>query len=152
MWIAFVCCLDLCQIARAADTLPSWNDSTAKAAIIAFVQRVSTEGAVAFVPVSERIAVFDNAGTLWPENPVPFQLAYALDVIKQRSSTDPKLAADPMVQAANMGDFAKLLEGTHHDGLMKILALTHSGMTTDAFKSSVESWLRTAQHPRFNRP
>lgn len=150
--IVLACCLDFCQIACAADPLPSWNDSPAKTAIIAFVERVSTEGAVDFVPASERIAVFDNDGTLWPENPVPFQLAYALDVIKQRSSTDPKLAADPMVQAANKGDLAKLLEGTHHDGLMKILALTHSGMTTDEFKSSVDAWLRTAQHPRFNRP
>jgi heat shock protein HslJ/phosphoglycolate phosphatase-like HAD superfamily hydrolase len=135
-----------------ADPLPSWNDSPSKSAITAFVQRVTTEGTADFVPISERIAVFDNDGTLWPENPVPFQLAYALDVIKQRSATDPKLAAEPMVQAANRGDFAKLLEGPHHDGLMTIMALTHAGMTTDEFKASVEVWLKTSKHPRWGKP
>ncbi len=135
----------------ASDPLPSWNDSASKKAILAFVQKVTAEGTTSFVPVSERIAVFDNDGTLWPENPVPFQLAYALDVIKQRSASEPDLAADPMVQAANAGDLGKLLDGAHHDGLMHVLALTHAGMTTDEFKASVESWLKTAKHPRFGK-
>ena len=148
----FSSCFSVCNFAQAADPLPSWNDSAPKKSIIAFVEKTVTEGSADFVPVSERIAVFDNDGTLWPENPVPFQMAYALDVIKQRSAADPSFAADPMVQAANAGDIAKLLEGAHHDGLMKIMALTHSGMTTDEFKSSVESWLKTAKHPRFNKP
>ena len=129
--------------------LPSWNDSASKNAIVAFVQKVTAEGTTDFVPVSERIAVFDNDGTLWPENPVPFQLAYALDVVKQRSASEPNLAADPMVQAANAGDLAKLLEGAHHDGLMHVMALTHAGLTTDEFRTSVESWLKKAKHPRF---
>jgi heat shock protein HslJ/phosphoglycolate phosphatase-like HAD superfamily hydrolase len=131
------------------DPLPSWNESASKKAIIDFVQKVTSEGTENFVPISERIAVFDNDGTLWPENPIPFQLAYALDLIKQRSAADETLAADPMVKAANAGDFAKLLEGPHHDGLMQIMALTHAGMTTEEFHSSVESWLKTSQHPRF---
>lgn len=147
----FVLLLCLCNVVRATDPLPSWNDSESKKAIIAFVERVTAEGTTDFVPVPERIAVFDNDGTLWPENPVPFQLAYALDVLKQRSSIDSKLASDPMVQAANAGDFAKLLAGAHHDGLMQIMALTHAGMTTDEFKASVETWLKTAKHPRFEK-
>jgi phosphoglycolate phosphatase-like HAD superfamily hydrolase len=147
----FFCFLFLCDFVRATDALPSWNDSASKKAIIAFVQKVTAEGTADYVPIPERIAVFDNDGALWPENPVPFQLAYALDVLKQRTSTDSKLAADPMVQAANSGDFAKLLEGAHHDGLMQIIALTHAGMTTDEFKASVEAWLKTAKHPRFEK-
>lgn len=145
------CFLLICNVSQSADPLPSWNESASKKAIIAFVDKVTTPGSADFVPVAERIAVFDNDGTLWPENPLPFQMAYALDVVNQRSSTDPKLAADPMVQAANSGDIAKLLEGAHHDGLLQIMALTHAGMTTDEFKASVESWLKTASHPRFGR-
>ncbi len=147
----FVIWLFLCNVVQATDPLPSWNDSASKKAIIAFVEKVTAEGTADYVPVPERIAVFDNDGTLWPENPVPFQLAYALDVLKQRSSIDSKLASDPMVQAANSSDLAKLLEGAHHDGLMQIMALTHAGMTTDEFKSSVEAWLKTAKHPRFDK-
>lgn len=139
----------LCNSVKGMDPLPSWNESASKKAIIDFVQKVTSEGTENFVPISERIAVFDNDGTLWPENPIPFQLAYALDLIKQRSAADETLAADPMVKAANAGDFAKLLEGPHHDGLMQIMALTHAGMTTEEFHSSVESWLKTSQHPRF---
>lgn len=144
-----ICFFVLAGAAGAADPLPSWSDSASKKAIMAFVERVSTQGAKDFVPVPERIAVFDNDGTLWPENPVPFQLAYALDTIKLRSASDPKLAADPMVQAANSGDIAKLLEGAHHDGLLQLMAMTHAGLTTDEFKASVESWLKTAKHPRY---
>ncbi len=147
-----VCFVLVGNMLHAEDPLPSWNDSASKRAIIAFVENITITDSADFVHASQRIAVFDNDGTLWPENPVPFQLAYALDAIKQRSVIDSKLAADPMVQAANTGDFAKLLEGPHHDGLMKIMALTHSGMTTDEFKSSVESWLNTTKHQRFDKP
>jgi heat shock protein HslJ/phosphoglycolate phosphatase-like HAD superfamily hydrolase len=143
--------LVLCNSVKGMDPLPSWNESASKKAIIDFVQKVTTEGTENFVPVSERIAVFDNDGTLWPENPVPFQLAYALDLVKQRSAADATLAADPMVKAANAGNLAKLLEGPHHDGLMQIMALTHAGMTTEEFHSSVESWLKTSKHPRFQQ-
>ncbi len=145
------CCLVLFNVATAADPLPSWNDCPSKQAIIAFVEQVTAEGTAHFVPVSQRLAVFDNDGTLWPENPMPFQVAYALDTIQQRLATTPELAADPMVQAAASGDVPKLLAGPHHAGLMQILALTHAGMTTDEFMSSVEAWLKTAKHPRFDR-
>ena len=138
--------------AHAEDPLPSWNEGAAKAAIISFVERVTTEGSADFVPVPERIAVFDNDGCLWPENPLPFQLAFAFDEVKRLMASKPELKDDPMVQALLAGDIAKLLEGKHHDGLLHIIALTHAGMTTDEFDKRVEDWLATARHPRFDRP
>jgi phosphoglycolate phosphatase-like HAD superfamily hydrolase len=139
-------------VALADDFLPSWNEGAAKSAILAFVEQVTKEGTEHFVPVAERIAVFDNDGTLWPENPLPFQAAFAFDEIKRKAASDPKIAANPMVQAAIAGDVGKLLEGKHHDGLMQIMALTHAGMTTDEFAASVNDWLNTAKHPRFGKP
>ncbi|MEZ4599621.1 MAG: HAD family hydrolase [Syntrophotaleaceae bacterium] len=136
----------------AADPLPSWNDSPAKQGIHAFLAEVTKEGSPDFLPMPERIAVHDNDGTLWPENPMPFQAAFALDELNRRIPAEPALVSDPMVQAALAGDFAKLLEGDHFDGLMRVLALTHAGMTTDAFRDAVEAWLRSARHPRFGRP
>lgn len=133
------------------DLLPSWNDDKTKQSIIDFVTKVTKEGTPDFVPVPERIAVFDNDGTLWPENPIPFQLAFVLDELKRRSPNEPKLAEDPMVQAALAGEVGKLLEGPHHDGLMRILALTHTGMTTVEFQKTVEAWLASARHPKYGK-
>ena len=135
-----------------ADPLPSWNDSPAKQGILDFVARVTTIGSPDFLPLPERIAVYDNDGTLWPENPMPFQAVFALDELKRRLPTEPELAADAMVQAALAGDLAKLLAGEHFDGLMRVLALTHAGMTVEEFRDAVETWLTSAQHPRFARP
>jgi phosphoglycolate phosphatase-like HAD superfamily hydrolase len=104
------------------------------------------------VPLAERIAVFDNDGCLWPENPMPFQVAFAIDELKRRIVSEPELAEEPMVQAALSGDFGKLLAGEHFDGLMQILAITHAGMTADEFGAAVQNWLQTARHPRFKRP
>ncbi len=137
---------------RTADPLASWNDAPPKKAIVAFVEKVTRPDSPDFVPPAERIAVFDNDGTLWPENPVPFQLAYALDTVRQMAAEKPQLREDPMVQAALAGDFATLLEGPHHDGLLRVMALTHSGMTTEEFPARVEKWLATARHPRFDKP
>ena len=120
--------------------------------ILAFVAKVTKEGSPDFLPPAERIAVYDNDGTLWPENPMPFQAAFALDELKRRVVTQPELASDPMVQAALAGDLGRLLAGEHLDGLMRVLALTHAGMTTDEFRDAVEAWLRSARHPRFGRP
>jgi phosphoserine phosphatase len=103
------------------------------------------------VPEPDRIAVFDNDGTLWPEAPLPFQIAFVIDELKRRVPNEPELAADPMVQAALAGDVGTLMAGAHHDGLMRVLALTHVGMTTDEFDDSVRSWLASAEHPRFKR-
>ena len=138
--------------ARAADLLPSWNDGPARQAIIDFVTRTTTPGSPDFVPIPERIAVFDNDGTLWPENPLPFQLAFVIDELKRRAPGEPKLAEDPMVKAALAGDMAKLLAGKHYDGLLHILALTHAGMTTGEFAAAVDRWLASARHPRYGLP
>ena len=135
-----------------ADPLPSWNDGAAKQAILAFIAKVTKAESADFVPLAERIAVFDNDGCLWPENPMPFQVAFAIDELKRRLVSEPALAAEPMVQAALSGDFAKLLAGDHFDGLMQILAITHAGMTADEFGAAVQNWLQTARHPRFKRP
>lgn len=137
--------------AAADDPLPSWNSSASKAAILSFVEKVTTQGSPDFVPEQDRIAVFDNDGTLWPENPMPFQMAFVVDEIKRRAPNEPALQADPMVQALLAGDIAKLLAGPHHDGLIHIIGLTHAGMTTDEFRQTVENWITTAKHPKFNR-
>jgi len=134
------------------DPLPSWNDGPAKQGILAFIAKVTKEGSPDFLPPAERIAVYDNDGTLWPENPMPFQAAFAIDELNRLILDEPKLASDPMVQAALAGDLAELLEGKHFDGLMQVLGLTHAGMTTDEFRDAVESWLTSAKHPRYGRP
>jgi phosphoglycolate phosphatase-like HAD superfamily hydrolase len=136
--------------ALAADPLPSWTESPAKSAIIAFVEKVTTEGP-GFVPEPERIAVFDNDGTLWPENPVPFQAAYVVDELRRRVPDEPGLQSDPMVQALLAGNMAPLMAGEAHDGLMHVISLTHAGMTTQEFEQSVTDWIAVAKHPRFQR-
>lgn len=142
-----------CAVCRAVevDPLPSWKDGSAKQSIIDYVEKVTTEGSPEFVKPYDRLAVFDNDGTLWPEDPVPFQVAFVMDQLKRLVDRDAKLAEDPMVKAAFAGDVAKLMAGKHHDGLLKLLALTSAGMTTDEFARNVEQWISTAQHPRFKR-
>ena len=137
--------------ALAADPLPSWNEGPAKSAITSFVTRVTTEGSADFGPGPERIAVFDNDGTLWPENPIPFQAAFAFDEVKRMVAEKPELKDDPMVAALLAGDIAKLLEGKHHDGLIHIIALTHAGMTVDEFAARVSTWMAEAKHPKFGK-
>lgn len=134
------------------EPLPSWNDGPAKQDIIAFVQKTTDAGGRDFVPQSKRIAVFDNDGTLWPENPMPFQLAFVLSRLQVIVAQKPELKEDPMIQAALKGNLAKLMEGSHHDGLMKIAALTQTGMTVKQFKADVNSWLATTRHPRYGKP
>ena len=134
------------------DPLPSWNEGAAKEAILAYIARITNAESPDFLPSPERIAVFDNDGTLWPEHPLPFQAAFAIDELSSRIPREPHLAADPMVQAALAGDLAKLLEGPRYEGLLQILALTHAGMSVDAFRRTVEAWLVSARHPRFDRP
>lgn len=137
---------------RAADPMSAWNDVAAKDSITEFVKKVTTEGTPGFVAPEDRIAVFDNDGTLWAEAPLPFQAAFVIDELKRRAPQEPALAADPMVQAALDGDVAALLAGDRHEGLLRVLALTHTGMTTDEFNQRVTDWMATARHPRFDRP
>ena len=134
-----------------AAPLPSWNDTAPRAAIVEFVEKVTKEGSPDFVPPGERIAVFDNDGTLWPENPMPFQLAFALDELKRRLPDEPAWKDDPAVKAALDGDLHALL-ADHYKGLFHVVELTGSGMTTVEFADRVRAWLAGAKHPRFERP
>ena len=135
----------------AADSLPSWNEGQTKQAIVDFVERVTADGGKDFVPVAERIAVFDNDGTLWPENPAPFQFAFAMDSLKRQLKGKPELEREPAVKSALAGDTASLL-ADGHKGLLQVIALTHAGMTTDDFAAAVDEWISTAKQPRFDRP
>lgn len=133
------------------DPLPSWQDGTAKKSITDFVVRVTTPGAADFVQPALRIAVFDNDGTLWSEQPVYFQLAFALDRIKALTPQHPEWKDAQPFKAAIEGD-AKALAASGERGLLEIVAVTHAGLTTDAFSRSVSDWLASARHPRFNQP
>ena len=138
-------------VSKVPPPLASWHDTAAKKAVVDFVTRVSDEESPDFVPAAERIAVFDNDGTLWPENPVPFQLAFALDELKRRLPEEPEWKDDPTVQAALAGNLPALL-ADHYKGLFRIIELTGSGMTTVEFADRVRAWFATAKHPRFARP
>jgi phosphoglycolate phosphatase-like HAD superfamily hydrolase len=136
---------------RAAEPLPSWNDGEARQAILRFVESVTREGAPTFVPPAERIAVFDNDGTLWAEQPIYVQLVYVLDQVKALAPKHPEWKTQqPFSDLLQGNTRAALTAG--ETGLAKLLAVTHAGMTTDAYAASVAQWIRTARHPRFQRP
>lgn len=128
------------------DPLPSWNDGDAKAAIIEFVERVTDEGSPDFVPVYERIATLDNDGTLWTEQPVYFQLLFALDQVKAKAADHPEWATTEPFKSAINGDMEGLMK-TGMAGLGKILGASHANVTADEFAASVQNWLDTARHP-----
>ncbi len=133
------------------DPLPSWNAGAAKKAIVAFVDAATKEGGPKFVPPAERIAVFDNDGTLWAEQPMYFQLAFALDRVKALAPRHPEWNETQPFKAALESDMKTLAAGGMH-GLMELVMATHAGMTTAEFEQIVREWLATAKHPKFNRP
>lgn len=137
--------------APVSDPLPSWNDGPAKHAIVDFMRRVSDVASPDHVPVAERVAVFDNDGTLWPEQPLPFQAAFVVDRLRERVAAEPALGADPLVRDLLAGDIATVMQGDRHQGLLHVIGLTHAGLTIEEFHRSVEEWLATAKHPRFGR-
>lgn len=134
-----------------SDPLPSWKDGPVKVAITQFVAKVTQDGGADFVKPAERIAVFDNDGTLWSEQPVYFQLAFALDRIKAMAPDHPEWKETEPFKSALKGD-PKGLMASGEKGLMEILAVTHAGMTTEDFSKIVAGWLASARHPRFDRP
>jgi phosphoglycolate phosphatase-like HAD superfamily hydrolase len=136
---------------QAADALPSWNDGPAKTAIVDFVTRVTKEGGPDFVPVPERIATFDNDGTLWSEQPIYFQFAFAIDRVKALAPEHPEWKDTQPYKAVIDGDM-KTLAASGEKGLLVILMASHAGMTTDDFAKTVADWVATARHPRFKRP
>ncbi|MBR1231214.1 HAD family phosphatase [Bradyrhizobium sp. AUGA SZCCT0182] len=133
------------------DPLPSWNDGAVKKSIADFVARVTTQGGADFVPVEQRIATFDNDGTLWCEQPVDFQLAFAFDRIKAMASQHPEWKTTQPFKALLDNDM-KAFAATGEKGLLQIMTATHSGMTIDEFRKVVLDWTATARHPGFNRP
>jgi len=135
----------------AAESLPSWNDTATKQAIVKFVEQVTTKGSPNYVPPDERIAVFDNDGTLWPEQPMYAQLAFALDRVKAMAPQHPEWKDKQPFKAVLEGDMKALAQSGEH-GLLEIVTATHAGMTTDEFSKIVTDWLATARHPRFKRP
>ncbi len=134
-----------------AEVMPSWNDGASRAAIISFVERVTEKGGADFVPVEERIAVFDNDGTLWSEKPAYFQLLFAIDRVKALAPRHPEWKQKQPFKAVLDNDM-KALAASGEKGLLELVMATHAGMTTDEFESVVTDWLHTARHPRFKRP
>ena len=135
---------------RAADPLPSWNETAPRKAIVAFVERVSTPGSPDFVPAPERIAVFDNDGTLWSEQPMYFQALFVLDRIKALAPRHPEWKQKEPYASVLRGDVKAALEGGEH-ALVEMKIATHAGMTTDEFDRIVRDWIATARHPKNGR-
>ncbi len=144
--------LTLSMPARAqSDPLPSWNDGAVKKSITDFVARVTTHGGTDFVPAEQRIATFDNDGTLWCEQPAYFQAVFAFDRIKAMAPQHPEWKTTQPFKAIIDKDM-QALASSGEKGLLQIMAVTHSGMTIEAFSKAGLVWSATARHTRFNRP
>jgi hypothetical protein len=144
------CCRSLAE-AAAPDPLPSWNDSPRKAAILDFVTRVTTAGGDDFVEPSERIATFDNDGTLWCEQPNYVQGFFLVDRIQRLAAEHPEWKTTEPFAALLKGDMRAALAGGEQ-GIADVVSASHAGMSTGAFEKLVTDWLATARHPRFKRP
>jgi phosphoserine phosphatase len=139
------------QLNAQTDPLPSWNDGPTKSAITSFVTRVTTEGSPDFIKPADRIATFDNDGTLWCEQPMYFQFMFALDRVKALAPQHPEWKDKEPFASLMKGDLKGALAGGEK-ALIEIVAATHTGMTTDEFKQIVTNWLKTAKDRRFDRP
>jgi len=137
--------------AAPGDPLPSWNDGPTKQSITDFVDRVTDPASPDFVPEPERIAVFDNDGTLWAEQPLYFQLLFALDRVRALADERPEWRGRQPFQAILDDDQEALRQLSLHD-VMQVVMATHAGMTVDEFNRNVADWLDTARHPRFDQP
>jgi len=133
------------------DPLPSWNDGLTKGSIVAFVAKVTKEGSPDFVPPAERIATFDNDGTLWVEHPIYTQLAFALDRVKDLAPQHPEWK-DQQPYKAVLDNDPKALAAMGEKGLLELVMATHAGMSTAEFETIVSDWFKKARDPRFKRP
>jgi phosphoserine phosphatase len=133
------------------DPLPSWNDGAAKTSVADFIARVTAPGSAEHVASAERIAVFDNDGTLWAEKPVYFQFMFAIDQVHALAAQNPKWRSQPPFEAAIEGHF-DALAASGEKGLLELIMATHAGVTTEAFAKTVADWIASARHPRFQRP
>ena len=151
--IVFVVMMTACATAPsgAPNPLPSWNDGATRNRIISFVEAVTTEDGPGYVSPGDRIAVFDNDGTLWSEKPVYFQIFFALDQVYRLAPEHPEWQHDDLFQAAVEGDLGAFIDGGH-EALAQLLAASHTGMTTDEFSEQVLEWVNSARHPVRDRP
>lgn len=152
--IALVSCVLFLVIPNAQgadDPLPSWNDTGTKKVIVNFVERVTKKDSPDFVPVEDRIATFDNDGTLWAEQPMYFQLAFAIDRVKALAPQHPEWKDKEPFASLLKGDVKGALAGGEQ-AMVEIVMATHAGMTTEEFEKIVKDWLATAKHPKFKRP
>lgn len=136
--------------ATAADPLPSWQDGPAKQSILKFVASVTREGAPTYVPLSARIATFDNDGTLWSEQPLYFQFLFLLDQVKQAAPKHPEWKNNPAFKALVANDHAALAK--YQKELLGLIATANSGMTAEAYDETIRAWLASAKHPKLQRP
>ncbi|RAO75708.1 haloacid dehalogenase [Dyella jiangningensis] len=147
-----LCCL-LCWVnasLAAQDVLPSWNDGAARQHIVDFVKKVTTTGSSDFVPAEQRIAVFDNDGTLWAEQPIYFQFFFVIDQVKAQSPQHPEWKTTEPFKSALAGDL-KGVAASGEKGIAQLMAATHAGMTTEQFARNVNAWMSTARHPETHR-
>ena len=142
--------LSPCPAAAQGDPLPSWNDTAPKKNIIAFVERVTKEGSPDFVPIPERIATFDNDGTLWVESPVYTQVAFASDRVKELAPQHPEWKTQQPFQGILEGDM-KAVAATGEKGIYQLVVATSTGMTEEEFEQSVSTWIAQAQDRKFKR-
>ncbi|MED5461692.1 MAG: HAD family hydrolase, partial [Pseudomonadota bacterium] len=149
-WFVLVT-ISLASLADATDPLPSWQEGASKRHILEFVESVTKASSNWHVPASQRIATFDNDGTLWSEYPLYFQFLFAIDRVKQMADIHPEWKTQQPFQSALEGDLAALMK-TDGAGILNLLAVTHGDLNLADFEKAVAKWLRTARHPRFNRP
>lgn len=148
--LALACCACVALASCSKDPLPSWRDTATKRAIVDFVNETSTRDSADFVPAAERIAVFDNDGTLWSEQPLYFQLLFVIDRIRELAPQHPEWSEQEPFASVLEGDVnAALSHGMH--GLLEMVAATHAGMTTGEFEQIVVDWLGSARHPTTGR-
>jgi phosphoglycolate phosphatase-like HAD superfamily hydrolase len=138
-------------VCSAADPLPSWKETAPKKAIVGFVEKVTKEGGPDFVPLPERIATFDNDGTLWAEQPVYFQFLFVIDRVKALAPERPEWKEQEPFASVLKGDM-KAVAAAGEKGVMTMLAATHTGMTTEEFTQTVTDWIATAKHPKSGKP
>jgi len=149
--LGFVLVFLFAATAQAADPLPSWNDGPTKTTIIKFVKDVTDKNSPVFVPRDERIATFDNDGTLWAEQPMYFQLFFALDRVKALAPQHPEWKTQEPFASLLKGDVKGALAGGEH-AILEIVMATHAGMTTEEFETIVKDWIATARHPKTKQP
>jgi len=143
--------ITLVSAVSASEPLSSWNEGPTKQALVDFVERVTNESGPDYVATTDRIATFDNDGCLWSEKPIYFQLQFAIDRVKQLAPQHSEWKTEQPFKAVIEGD-KETLAKSGMEGLAKLIMATHAGMTTDEFAQTVRDWLKTARHPRFQRP